>query len=188
MTGPSVISFLAISLTLLAVCVVCILLLYNTRKVINKNNELTLRIQEKRSDASPLEKIREDLAASDNPARMTDVELLAWLDAKMDQMLLYTDPELDARKISEIFGVSQRRILRTMKLENAPGSVTAWLSEKRIARACKLLSARHEFTIEAISQEAGFRSRRTFQNMFKQHLGVTPSEYRVQTKNIKNNE
>ena len=54
MTGPSVISFLAISLTLLAVCVVCILLLYNTRKVINKNNELTLRIQEKRSDASPL--------------------------------------------------------------------------------------------------------------------------------------
>ena len=108
---------------------------------------------------------------------MTDAELLAWLDAKMDQTLLYTDPELDAKKISEIFGVSQRRILRTMKLENAPGSVTAWLSEKR-----------HEFTIEAISQEAGFRSRRTFQNMFKQHLGVTPSEYRVQAKNIKNNE
>ena len=187
MTGPSLISFLVIALTLLAVSIVCILLIYNTRKVIDKNNELTLRIQEKNSEAtSSLEKIREDLSATDNPARMTDAELLRWLDAKMDQTLLYTDPDLDAKKISDEFGISQRRILRTMKLENAPGSIAAWLAEKRIARACKLLSARHEFTIEAISQEAGFRSRRTFQNMFKQRLGVTPSEYRIQVKNINN--
>lgn len=183
MSGPFIISVLSLAVTLFAVSIACVLLIHITRKALDRNNELTSQVQKLKSDVSPIEKIREDISASDNPAQMTDPELLAWLDCKLDETLLYTNPELDTKKISESFGISQRRINRLMKLENSPGSVASWLAGKRIRHACKLLTSRHEITIEAISQEAGFRSRRTFQNLFKQALGVTPSEYRNRAKN-----
>ena len=53
------------------------------------------------------------------------------------------------------------------------------LSQKLLEKeACSLLRSHPEYTIEAICLDAGFRSRRTFQTVFKTHLGIIPSEYR----------
>ena len=183
MSDTFIISFLAIALALLAVLAVCIFLLHTTRKVVDRNQELTRQVLEQKQAATDIGKIRDTISASENPAQMTDAELLSWLDRKLDETRLYTNPDVDVKAISAYFGLSQRRLLRLMKLENAPGSIPAWLVEKRLAYACKLLSSKQEFKIEAISQEAGFRSRRTFQNLFKQRLGVTPSAYRTLVQN-----
>jgi AraC-like DNA-binding protein len=58
------------------------------------------------------------------------------------------------------------------------------LTEKRFLLACELMRENPEWTIEAVAKEAGFLTRRTFQEVVKSHLGLTPSQLR-QTLNSK---
>lgn len=58
-----------------------------------------------------------------------------------------------------------------------------FLNEYRIKEACRrMLNDPHyaDFTIEAIANDVGFRSRSTFITSFKRFTGLTPSEYRWQ--------
>ena len=53
------------------------------------------------------------------------------------------------------------------------------LNQNRISYLKDLLELRkyNEFTIEALSEMAGFNNRRTMYNSFKRYIGVTPTEY-----------
>ena len=183
MKDPSYIVVLATVLAFLAMVVVVILLVRTTRKVVDKNTALSERLMEMKDleasyHVSPLEQIRQDLSGAENPSRMNDACLMAWVDEKMEEMALYQQADLDLKTVSEALGVSQRRLLRLFKDQTQYGSFPAYLTEKRLAKACGLLKSHPEYTIEAICLDAGFRTRRTFQTVFKSHLGFSPSEYR----------
>jgi AraC-like DNA-binding protein len=56
----------------------------------------------------------------------------------------------------------------------------AFLNQYRIKEACKRMSdtTRYgNYTIEAIANDVGFRSRSAFASSFKRITGLTPSEY-----------
>lgn len=57
---------------------------------------------------------------------------------------------------------------------------TSLINSLRIDEACKRMSDKENFgsyTLEAIGQSVGFKSRVTFYNAFKKYKGMTPSEY-----------
>ena len=180
MINSSSIIILAFVFAFVAMALVIIILVKTTRKVVDKNTELTDKIleieKESATPVSPVEQIKQDLSLGENPSKMNDAQLMAWIDAKMDETALYQQANLDLKTTSEALGVSQRRILRVLK--DQYGSFSAYLTEKRLAKACSLLKSRPEYTIEAICLDAGFRTRRTFQTIFKARIGISPSEYR----------
>ena len=54
------------------------------------------------------------------------------------------------------------------------------LGEYRIRRACEYLSGprSEQYTLAAVAQECGFKSRTNFVSIFKKNVGMTPSEYK----------
>ena len=178
MVDTSNVVILAIVFCFIALFVVIILLIRTTRKVVDNTNVLLKRDADAVLAASPVDKLKHDLSCMNQPAKMDDSQLMAWMDAKMDEMSLYQNPDLDLKTASEALGISQRRIVRLLKSQPQYGSFAVYLTEKRLAKACLLLKSHPQYTIEAICLDAGFRTRRTFQTIFKSRLGVSPSEYR----------
>ena len=178
MVDTSNVVILAIVFCFIALFVVIIILIRTTRKVVDNTNVLLKRDADAALAASPVDKLKHDLSCMNQPAKMNDSQLMAWMDAKMDEMSLYQNPDLDLKTASEALGISQRRIVRLLKSQPQYGSFAVYLTEKRLAKACLLLKSHPQYTIEAICLDAGFRTRRTFQTIFKSRLGVSPSEYR----------
>ncbi len=178
MVDTSNVVILAIVFCFIALFVVIIILIKTTRKVVDNTSVLLKRDADAALAASPVDKLKHDLSCMNQPAKMNDSQLMAWMDAKMDEMSLYQNPDLDLKTASEALGISQRRIVRLLKSQPQYGSFAVYLTEKRLAKACLLLKSHPQYTIEAICLDAGFRTRRTFQTIFKSRLGVSPSEYR----------
>lgn len=109
---------------------------------------------------------------------MSDDDLLAWIDKKMDEMRLYTDTNLTLKSFANALGLTQRRLGSLFKSHPNYTSLGDYLNEKRVLLACRLLREKPNWTIEAIGTEAGFGSRRTFQMEMKHRFGITPLQYR----------
>lgn len=109
---------------------------------------------------------------------MSDDDLLAWIDKKMDEMRLYTDTNLTLKALANALGLTQRRLGSLFKSHPNYTSLGDYLNEKRVLLACRLLREKPNWTIEAIGTEAGFGSRRTFQMEMKHRFGITPLQYR----------
>ena len=112
-------------------------------------------------------------------ANMTDEELLSWIDTQMDEKRLFTDPTLSLKKMSKALGVTQKRLGSLFKSHPKYSNLSEYLNEKRFLYACKLLREEPSWTIEAVSIEAGFGSRRSFQIETRRRLGITPVQYRL---------
>lgn len=109
---------------------------------------------------------------------ISDEDLIIWLDQKMDETRLYTDPELTLKTLANSLGLTQRRLSALFKNNPKYASLGDYLNEKRVLLACRLLHEKPNYTIEAVGKEAGFGSRRTFQMEMKRRLGITPLQYR----------
>lgn len=111
-------------------------------------------------------------------ANMSDEELMAWIDQKMEEKQLYTDINLTLSSMAKALGLTQKRLGALFKNNEKYRSLGDYLNEKRFLLACRLLLENLNWTIEAVGKEAGFGSRRTFQMEMKRRLGITPLQYR----------
>ena len=109
---------------------------------------------------------------------MTDEELMGWVDNKVDEMRLFTDPDLTMKKMAKALGLTQKRLGGLFKAHSKYSSLGEYINEKRFLYACRLLREEPHWTIEAVGTEAGFGGRRTFQTEVKRRLGITPLQYR----------
>ena len=115
---------------------------------------------------------------------MNDEELMHWIDMRMDETRLYTTPTLSLKDTAKALGLTQKRIGQLFKNNEKYANLGEYLTEKRFLLACELMRENPKWTIEAASKEAGFLTRRTFQDVVKAKLGLTPSQLR-QTLNKK---
>ena len=118
---------------------------------------------------------RQHIKATQN---MNDEELMAWIDERMDETRLYTTPTLSLTEMAKALGLTQRRLGQLFKNHEKYANLGEYLKEKRFLLACELMRENPEWTIEAVAKEAGFLTRRTFQEVVKAHLGLTPSQLR----------
>jgi AraC-like DNA-binding protein len=109
---------------------------------------------------------------------MNDEELMAWLDERMDETRLYTTPTLSLKEMAKALGLTQKRLGQLFKNQEKFNNLGEYLTEKRFLLACELMRENPEWTIEAVAKEAGFLTRRTFQEVVKSHFGLTPTQFR----------
>ncbi len=114
---------------------------------------------------------------------MNDEELMHWIDVRMDETRLYTTPTLSLKDTAKALGLTQKRIGQLFKNNEKYANLGEYLTEKRFLLACELMRENPEWTIEAVAKEAGFLTRRTFQEVMKTGLGLTPSQFRQTLKN-----
>ena len=145
-----------------------------------QQEELAERLKHAKMDEVTLlrEQTRQHREYIELTADMTDEELMAWLDQKMDETRLFTDTNLTLKTMAKSLGLTQKRLGGLFKNHPKYSSLGDYLNEKRFLLACKLLVEEPNWTIEAVGAEAGFGGRRTFQTEVKRRLGITPLQYR----------
>ena len=208
MTGPQLLILTIIVALVIAFIITMIVLNSHTKKMFSTNarlvdNQNTLLEQNKRQEKDKTElkkrinELEEELKCKTGDevaqlkeqtreyrenieltADMSDDDLMAWIDQKMDEMQLYTDTNLTLKTLANTLGLTQRRLWSLFKNHPKYASLGDFLNEKRVLLACKLLHEKPNWTIEAIGTEAGFGSRRTFQMEMKHRFGITPLQYR----------
>jgi AraC-like DNA-binding protein len=145
-----------------------------------QQEEMAAMMREKAKDEVTLlrqqtQERRNDLLRT---AEMSDEELLSWIDQRMNESRLFTLPTFTLKEMAKAVGLTQKRLTELLKERANFSSFNDYLTKKRLLLACELMRENPNWTIEAIAKESGFQTRRTFQEVVKTHLGMTPSQYR----------
>lgn len=87
------------------------------------------------------------------------------------------DKDINAKTIADKYGFSVSHFYRIFTAYTGT-TFSQYLTEQRIGAAKRILSTNKEDLIIEIAIQAGFRSVSSFNRVFKQKTGYTPSEYR----------
>ena len=187
---------------LVAVAISIFLTYRHTNKVLKNNNQLVDEVEnqkdlqhqlhnelkELKEQLKPLDRIAElqqeteSLRENINDTKdMSDDELREWIDLQMSESHMYADPDLNLKGIAQRLGLTQKKIKQLLKDDERYSRLYDYLTEKRVLYACQLIKENPRWSMDAISKEAGFVSRTTFQTEFKKRIGVTLAQYRQHT-------
>ena len=121
-------------------------------------------------------------AANDIKSRFTKDEansLIAKLNVHMEEKMPYLNPELTLSELSSDLNISKYDL--TFLLNNHIGkNFFSYVNEYRLNKVVENLKDPHfdHLTIISLAFDSGFNSKSTFNSLFKQHTGKTPSEYK----------
>lgn len=187
---------------LVAVAISIFLTYRHTNKVLKNNNQLVDEVEnqkelqhqlhnelkELKEQLKPLDRIAElqqeteSLRENINDTKdMSDDELREWIDLQMSESHMYADPDLNLKGIAQRLGLTQKKIKQLLKDDERYSRLYDYLTENRVLYACQLIKENPRWSMDAISKEAGFVSRTTFQTEFKKRIGVTLAQYRQHT-------
>ena len=123
--------------------------------------------------------IKKAQPVNSNLSAETIVQIIASLKKSMTDDKLFLNPNLNLNILSEHTSIPQKTISFILN-QNLNKSFSEFVNEYRIeAFKEKILQPETDnLTIAGIAVECGFSSQATFQRIFKQSTGVSPSEFR----------
>ncbi|MEM9850032.1 MAG: helix-turn-helix transcriptional regulator [Bacteroidota bacterium] len=108
-----------------------------------------------------------------------ELTLSASLAYVMEEQKLYRQSDLKLKQVAQAVDVSPHTLSQYLN-EHLGTTFSNYVKEYRIQAACQLLQTNHQFSLEGIGYEVGFRSKSNFYASFKKLRGCTPSEYTKQ--------
>ena len=202
MTGNAIVITAVFFAFLVAVAISIFITYGKTYRVLKDNDHLANVVEKLKEDLEEhqkvLDELKEQLRTKDHVLKlqveteslrenikdtkeMSDDELRAWIDVQVKESRMFCDPELDVKTMAQKLGLTQKKIKQLLKDSTKYDRLYDFLTEKRILYASELIKENPNWSMEAVSKEAGFVSRTTFQTEFKKHIGVTPAQYRQHT-------
>ena len=202
MTGNAIVIAAVFFAFLVAVAISIFITYGKTYRVLKDNDHLANVVEKLKEDLEEhqkaLDELKEQLRTKDHVLKlqveteslrenikdtkdMSDDELRAWIDVQVRESRMFCDPELDVKTMAQKLGLTQKKIKQLLKDSTKYDRLYDFLTEKRILYASELIKENPNWSMEAVSKEAGFVSRTTFQTEFKKHIGVTPAQYRQHT-------
>lgn len=146
-----------------------------------------IRTVRRRKDKTMAEVVKDmmDAASSEEPGLEGDPEhrRFSTFDAAVEKGRLYAKPEVTRDVLVELMGTDSTSFSRILREQSGCQNLNDYLNRKRVDMACRLLHEHTDWSIDAIAQECGFRSVRTFNHVFKSMREVTPSAYQQQVRN-----
>jgi AraC-like DNA-binding protein len=129
-------------------------------------------------ERSPVADTIDDGESAERP-KLANPETIRRLEDLMVRVKVYQDPDLNREGLADSLGVSPRSL---SSLVNGHFGMTFYefVNEYRVREAKERLAnaANANLTIQRVFELAGFNSKSTFNTLFKQATGMTPSEYR----------
>jgi YesN/AraC family two-component response regulator len=103
----------------------------------------------------------------------SDEKLLQKFNEKLREQI--SNPDLRVESISKELGLSRVHLNRRLKAitNESPGN---YIRNFRLKQAAFLLTS-HKMSIAEVAYAVGFSSHAYFSNIFKEHFGISPSEY-----------
>ena len=150
-------------------------ILENQSEMLANYKSLLLQTEKLSQISQKSKKRLEDRVSTDT---LSDAELFALIDSRMQEEELFLRKDIDIKQVSHIFNISQVRIKALFKAMPQYGNFSEYLSSKRLLYAVKLLTDKPFLNIKAVSDDSAFSSLTTFQRSFKQKMGMTASQYR----------
>ncbi len=107
-------------------------------------------------------------------------QIMARLDQLMVEEKLYVDDEINLEKLALKLGVTRHQLSQVLN-EHAGLNFFEYINQHRIEEAKTLLltTSKKELNIIEIAYKVGYSNKVTFNNTFKKHTGMTPSEFRM---------
>ena len=202
MTGNAIVITAVFFAFLVAVAISVFITYIQTNRVLKDNEHLANVVENLKEESEEhqkaLDELKEQLRAKDHVLKlqveteslrenikdtkdMTDDELRAWIEVQVMESRMFCDPELDVKAMAQKLGLTQKKIKQLLKDSTKYDRLYDYLTEKRVLYVSELIKENPNWSMEAVSKEAGFVSRTTFQTEFKKHIGVTPAQYRQHT-------
>lgn len=105
-------------------------------------------------------------------------QLMASINAVMDSSDEIFNTDFSVSRLAELVGSNYKYVSQVIN-EKTDGNFNSFLNDHRIREACRRIDSSDydNYTIEALSNSVGFKSRTSFFTSFKHFTGLTPSEY-----------
>ena len=100
------------------------------------------------------------------------------IDTLFTQNQWFLKPRLTLNEISNLTGLQTRDISRAINLVNDK-SFNEYVNDYRVEFVCTTLKADPTKSLSDIAADAGFSSKASFNKVFKQTTGLTPTEYKL---------
>jgi signal transduction histidine kinase/ligand-binding sensor domain-containing protein/AraC-like DNA-binding protein len=133
---------------------------------VEKLLELRRKLKEKYKEGTNLENIEIKVVSSDE-------KLFSKFNNKLREQI--SDPNLSVESISKELGLSRVHLNRRLKMitNESPGN---YIRNFRLKQAALLLTSK-KMSIAEVAYAVGFSSHAYFSNIFREHFGISPSEY-----------
>lgn len=161
-----------------AILVVFLLLLHHKNRLLNQSNR---ELYQKNVALLKQEKLLNDRAKYEG-SHLNDSDkekLLAKIRSVFDNPGEFCSSEFSLARLAELVDSKSKYVSQVIN-EVYGQSFTNVLTDARIKEACKRLTDTEtygNYTIEAIANSVGFKSRGNFVTNFKRYTGLTPSAY-----------
>lgn len=180
---------------LVILLVLFVLNVRHTRTIHRKNAAMVKTIGDLLNYKDELDKVKERLhQPADNPMEEicpTECEevvagteeeeknqlLFEKLDSVITREKLFLNPDLSRDDFVKLTGVNKNKVGKMLQ-QNTGLSTTGYINKKRLEYAAKLLKNNPDYTIPTIAESCGLPNVPTFNRLFRNKFGMTPSEYR----------
>ena len=101
-------------------------------------------------------------------------------DEAVEARRLYTQPGISRDELCRVMGVDRTTFSRIIAEHSGCQNMADYLNRKRMTYAVELMYLHPNYTLQAIMEDSGYTNKMTFNRVFKEIYGMTPSEYRKQ--------
>lgn len=166
--------YFLLSISILLLIVVFLYIVY-TRNLHRKNRILfDFYVQWKRKEES-LSLLKDKV----EPENLTNEEVLYnKLNNLMETEHLYKEQEMKKDDVVAKLNTNRTYLSAAIKQCTNGMSFSEYINQYRLRNAAKLLTTNLDMHISEIIDESGFNSRSTFNRLFQDYYGMTPSEFR----------
>ena len=175
-------SFVMISLLAIAIAAI---LFHRNREIKRKNRILAQQIAEaltaREQARATLKEKQQTVTPTDNAtdlSMLSDDDLFQHLRTFIEREQLFLDTACDRQMLTERFSLSKERIGNAFVRGGGYKNVSAYVNTLRLDFAAQMLTDRPDLDVSEVAQASGFSSHRYFSTCFKQHFGLSPSDYR----------
>ena len=106
-----------------------------------------------------------------------EASLFLALDRSLEADRLYLNPDLNRDDLCNLIGVNRNTLGNILQQYSGAANSQVYINRKRIQHAIRLLHEHPEWTMRSVAEACGMRNTATFNRIFRQTYGMTPTEY-----------
>lgn len=111
-------------------------------------------------------------------------EIIEKLSIKMIEKQYFLYPDLSLDKLAELMQVNKHYLSQAIN-ENLKMNFFEYINSMRIEEAKNLLTSNKNYTVIEVAYQVGYNNKVSFNKAFKNITGLTPTEYKNQSKTVK---